>query len=396
MAAINDNKKYRLARDEAVYSTANRPLVVGRLRSGAENTPIGPNCAAAEGIEFENGRPMSRHKTDRAPHAASDAIILKAIEVLKIEADGIIKLIDRIDDNFAKMVTMICNSGGRIILSGIGKSGIIGRKIVATLNSTGTRSLFLHPVEAMHGDLGQVTPEDIFISLSKSGETDELNILLPSIRRIGCKTIAFTGDKQSTLANLSDIVIDVGVDCEACPLGLAPTASTTALLAMGDALAVVLLEKKHFKSSDFKLYHPGGTLGQRLTTRIKDLMIAKKSLPCVPEGTAMTEAVMAIEAGGLGATLVVNRHNKLSGIITDGDIRRMVVSARPISELMAEDVMTRNPRTLHKDSPTYDALNIMEQHQITVLPIVNSAGEVQGILHLHDILGKGAFKFNGG
>jgi len=339
---------------------------------------------------------MSRHKTDRAPHAASDAIILKAIEVLKIEADGIIKLIDRIDDNFAKMVTLICNSGGRIILSGIGKSGIIGRKIVATLNSTGTRSLFLHPVEAMHGDLGQVTPEDIFISLSKSGETDELNILLPSIRRIGCKTIAFTGDKQSTLANLSDIVIDVGVDCEACPLGLAPTASTTALLAMGDALAVVLLEKKHFKSSDFRLYHPGGTLGQRLSTRIKDLMIAKKSLPCVPEGTAMTEAVMAIEAGGLGATLVVNRHNKLSGIITDGDIRRMVVSARPISELMAEDVMTRNPRTLHKDSPTYDALNIMEQHQITVLPIVNSAGEVQGILHLHDILGKGAFKFNGG
>ncbi len=338
---------------------------------------------------------MSSHMNNREPDTDSGAIIQKAIEVLKIEADGIINLIDRIDDNFSEMVELICSSGGRIIISGIGKSGIVGRKIVATLNSTGTRSLFLHPVEAMHGDLGQVTADDIFIALSKSGETDELNILLSSIRRIGCRIIAFTGDKNSNLANHSDIVIDVGVDCEACPLGLAPTASTTALLAMGDALAVVLLEKKQFKSSDFKLFHPAGTLGQRLTAKIKDLMISHKSLPCVSEGTPMTEAVIAIDRGGLGATLVVNQHNKLSGIVTDGDIRRMVVSDRPISELTVEDVMTKNPRTLKKDSPTYDALNIMEQHQITVLPIVNSAGEVKGILHLHDILGKGEFKFNG-
>ncbi|CAB1063334.1 D-arabinose-5-phosphate isomerase (EC [Olavius sp. associated proteobacterium Delta 1] len=332
---------------------------------------------------------------DRESTTDSGAIIQKAIEVLKIEADGIINLIDRIDDNFSKMVGLICNSGGRIIISGIGKSGIIGRKIVATLNSTGTRSIFLHPVEAMHGDLGQVTPDDIFIALSKSGETDELNILLASIRRIGCKIIAFTGDKKSNLANHSDIVIDVAVDCEACPLGLAPTASTTALLAMGDALAVVLLEKKQFKSSDFKLYHPGGTLGQRLTARIKDLMISNKSLPCVSEGTPMAEAVMAVDRGGLGAILVVNHHNKLSGIITDGDIRRMVVSERAIADLAVEDVMTKNPRTQEENAPTYDALNIMEQHQITVLPIVNSDGEVKGILHLHDILGKGEFKFNG-
>lgn len=338
---------------------------------------------------------MSSHMNNREPDTDSGSIIQKAIEVLKIEADGIINLIDRIDDNFSEMVELICSSGGRIIISGIGKSGIVGRKIVATLNSTGTRSLFLHPVEAMHGDLGQVTPDDIFIALSKSGETDELNILLSSIRRIGCRIIAFTGDKNSNLANHSDIVIDVGVDCEACPLGLVPTASTTALLAMGDALAVVLLEKKQFKSSDFKLFHPAGTLGQRLTAKIKDLMISHKSLPCISEGTPMTEAVIAIDRGGLGATLVVNQHNKLSGIITDGDIRRMVVSDRPISELTVEDVMTKNPRTLKKDSPTYDALNIMEQHQITVLPIVNSAGEVKGVLHLHDILGKGEFKFNG-
>ena len=332
---------------------------------------------------------------DRGSTTESGAIIQKAIDVLKIEADGIINLVDRIDDNFSKMIGLICNSSGRIIISGIGKSGIIGRKIVATLNSTGTRSLFLHPVEAMHGDLGQVTPDDIFIALSKSGETDELNILLPSIRRIGCKIIAFTGDKKSNLANHSDIVIDVGVDCEACPMGLAPTASTTALLAMGDAMAVVLLEKKQFKSSDFKLYHPAGPLGQRLTARIKDLMIANKSLPWVSEGTPMTVAVMALDRGGLGTILVVNDHNKLSGIITDGDIRRMVVSERRIAELAVEEVMTKNPRTQEENAPTYDALNIMEQHQITVLPIVSSEGEVKGILHLHDILGKGEFKFNG-
>jgi arabinose-5-phosphate isomerase len=282
-----------------------------------------------------------------------------------------------------------------VIVSGIGKSGIVGRKIVATLNSTGTRSLFLHPVEAMHGDLGQVSPDDVFIALSNSGETDELNLLLDSIRRIGCKIIAFTGNINSTLANYSDIVIDVGVKCEACPLGLAPTASTTAQLAMGDALAVVLLEKKHFKSSDFKLFHPAGNLGQRLAARIRDLMLSGESLPLVFEGTPMSEAVIEMDRGRLGATLVLTPHNKLSGIITDGDIRRMVVAGRPISELTVEDVMTINPKSLPEDAPTFDALNIMEQNQITVLPVVNAAGEVKGILHLHDILGKGEFKFNG-
>ena len=325
----------------------------------------------------------------------SDEIIRKAVEVLKIEADGITNLAQRIDENFPKMVELICDSSGRLIIGGIGKSGIVGRKIVATLNSTGTRSLFLHPVEAMHGDLGQVSAGDIFIALSKSGETDELNILLPSIRRIGCKIIAFTGSKNSTLANHSDIVIDVGVECEACPLGLAPTASTTALLAMGDALAVVLLEKKHFKSSDFKIIHPGGDLGQRLSGKIWDLIPSGKSLPRVADGTSMKEAVKEIERGGLGSTVVLSPQNKLSGIITDGDIRRMVASGKRISELTVEDIMTKNPRALKADAPAYEALNMMEQHQITVIPITNSAGEVQGILHLHDILGKGEFKFNG-
>lgn len=325
----------------------------------------------------------------------SGAIIQKAIEVLKIEADGILNLVNRIDDNFPEMIEQICSCSGRLILSGIGKAGIVGRKIVATLNSTGTRSLFLHPVEAMHGDLGQVSRDDIFIALSNSGETDELCILLPSIRRIGCKIIAFTGSTNSTLATQSDIVIDVGVEFEACPLGLAPTASTTAMLAMGDALAVVLLEKKNFNSNDFSMIHPGGTLGQRLASKVKDLMITGPSLPRVSEGTSIQEAVKEIDRGRLGTTLVTNPQNKLNGIITDGDIRRLVASGRSFLKFSVEDVMTKNPQTITESSPTYDALNIMEKHQITVLPVVNTREEVQGILHLHDILGKGEFKFNG-
>jgi len=324
----------------------------------------------------------------------SGTIIQKAIEVLKIEADGIINLVDRIDNNFYEMIEQICGSSGRLIIAGIGKSGIVGRKIVATLNSTGTRSLFLHPVEAMHGDLGQVSRDDIFIALSNSGETDEICILLPSIRRIGCKIIAFTGSKNSTLATQSDIVIDVGVEREACPLGLAPTASTTAMLAMGDALAVVLLDKKHFKPSDFRMIHPGGTLGQHLAGQVKDLMLTGPSLPLVSEGISTQEAVKTIDRGKLGTTLVTSSQNKLSGIITDGDIRRLVASGRAFLKLTVDEIMTKNPQSITEDSPTYDALNIMEQHQITVLPVVNAREEVIGILHLHDILGKGEFKFN--
>lgn len=322
-------------------------------------------------------------------------IIKQAAEVLKIEAEGILKLVDRIDNGFVEMVDLICNSSGRLIVAGIGKSGIVGRKIVATLNSTGTRSLFLHPVEAMHGDLGIVCSDDIFLALSYSGETDELNLLVPSIRKIGCTVIAFTGNRASTLARHSDIVIDVGVEREACPLGLVPTASTTALLAMGDALAVVLINKKQFKTSDFKKIHPGGTLGQRLSSKVKDIMLTGESLPLVSEGTSMEDAVNEINRLGLGVTLIVRTDNTLAGIITDGDIRRTVAKKDPIFELTVEDVMTKNPLTVRPDSPTYDALNLMEQYQITVLPVVDSRGKVVGILHLHDILGKGAFKFNG-
>ena len=322
-------------------------------------------------------------------------VIDEAIEVLKIEAEGILKLVDRIDGNFAEMVDLIYRSGGRLIVSGIGKSGIVGRKIVATLNSTGTRSLFLHPVEAMHGDLGIVSPDDIFLALSNSGETDELNILLPSIQKIGCKIIAFTGNEDSTLARHSDLIINVGVDKEACPLGLAPTASTTALLAMGDALAVVLINKKHFKPSDFKKIHPGGALGPRLSSKVSDIMLTGKDVSYVIEGASMEDAVEEIDRLELGVTLIVTADHLLTGIITDGDLRRLIAKKKSVFELTVEDVMTRNPRTVSHESPAYDALYIMEQHEITVLPITDTAGSFQGILHLHDILGKGEFKFNG-
>jgi arabinose-5-phosphate isomerase len=322
-------------------------------------------------------------------------VINQAKEVLKIEAEGVLKLAERIDENFSHMIDVICRSTGRVFVGGIGKSGIVGRKIVATLNSTGTRAIFLHPVEAMHGDLGQMCPDDVFLALSNSGETDELNILIPAVRKIGCAVIAFTGNTHSTLAKHSDIVIDVGVDREACPFGLAPTASTTALLAMGDALAVVLINKKRFKYDDFKKFHPGGMLGQRLSSKVKDIMLTGKSVPRIPLGASMTTAIAEIDRMGLGTTLVVKKDGCLAGIITDGDIRRGLAEKKPVLELQANDIMTKNPVTLNPESPAYDALNIMEAHEITVLPIINPIGRVRGILHLHDILGKGAFKFNG-
>ncbi|MEE4358865.1 MAG: KpsF/GutQ family sugar-phosphate isomerase [Desulfococcaceae bacterium] len=322
-------------------------------------------------------------------------ILEQAKEVLRTEARGILELRDRLDDNFRHMTELICNSSGRLIVAGIGKSGIIGRKFVATFNSTGTRSFFLHPVEAMHGDLGMVCPDDILLALSNSGETDELNILLPSIRSIGCKIIAFTGKADSTLARNSDIVINVGVKKEACPMGLAPTTSTTALLAMGDALAVVLIHCKNFKSGDFKKIHPGGALGQRLSKKVEDFMLADDTLPLVKEDMNMKETVAAMDRVSLGVALVIKPDRTLSGIITDGDIRRMLAKQLFFPEQKAGEVMTPNPKFVRLETPAYDALNLMESFEITVLPVCSTGGVVLGIIHLHDILGKGEFKFRG-
>lgn len=322
-------------------------------------------------------------------------VIKQATEVLKIEAEAIMGLIDKLDHRFVDMVELISESNGHVIITGIGKSGLIGRKIVATLNSTGTNAFFLHPVEAMHGDLGMVNSGDVVLALSNSGETEELNLMIPDIRAIGCIVIAFTGNTESTLAGLSDFVIDVGVAKEACPLGLAPTSSTTALLAMGDALAVTLIEKKQFKSSDFKKFHPGGKLGQRLAKRIEEIMLKEPDIPFAEKTTPLNEALAIIDRFRLGVVLVVDKEKRLEGILTDGDVRHRLASGTWNPDLQIGDIMTRNPKHLTADAAAYDALDLMEQHQITVLPVTDHSDTVSGVLHLHDILGKGQFRFSG-
>ncbi|MBF0390620.1 MAG: KpsF/GutQ family sugar-phosphate isomerase [Desulfamplus sp.] len=326
-------------------------------------------------------------------------IIDQAISVLKQEAESILHLTQKIGSEFERMVEVIFNSTGRVVISGIGKSGLIGRKIVATLCSTGTNAMFLHPVEAMHGDLGMVSKDDVFIAISNSGETSELNVLLPSIRSLGCPMVAFTGNPNSTMAKRCDIVIDTGVEKEACPLGLAPTCSTTAQLAMGDALAVVLINKKQFKLSDFKKSHPGGALGKRLSCMVGEIMfsnISSSNIPSVLPGSSILKAIDKMDKFKLGAVFILGADNSLSGIITDGDIRHCIAKvALDLSKMAVEDVMTSEPHVISPDMPLYDALNIMEQHQITILPVTDIKNRLVGILHLHDILGKGAFKFTG-
>lgn len=321
--------------------------------------------------------------------------IEQAVAVLRTEAEGILRLIERIDENFNRAVDTIYGSRGRVIIAGIGKSGLIGRKIAATLNSTGTRSIFLHPVEAMHGDLGIVSDNDVFLALSNSGETDELNILLPSIRNAGCPIIAFTGNPLSELAKNADIVIDVGVEKEACPLGLAPTTSTTAQLAMGDALAVVLLDRRKFNSDDFQKFHPGGKLGQRLSYKVQDIMLTGEVVPVAAKGIPLENALAVMDEKKLGVIFITDGDDRLVGIITDGDVRRMLVNKAVAYEKPVESVMTENPKSVFPKMPLYEALNIMETHQITVLPVIETDQRVMGALHLHDILGKGALKFNG-
>lgn len=324
-------------------------------------------------------------------------IISKAKAVLKIEAQGILTLAEKLDQAFETLVQDICDSPGRVIVSGIGKSGLIGRKIAATLSSTGTNAMFLHPVEAVHGDLGMVSSDDVFIAISNSGETSELNQLLPVIRGIGCRLAGFTGNPKSTMAGFCDLVIDTGVEKEACPFNMTPTASTTAQLAMGDALAVVLIEKKKFRETDFMRSHPGGALGRRLTCRVGDIMLTADQAPCAFVDDTMASALETMDRFSLGAVLILDRNRQLTGIITDGDIRHTI--ARGITDfnrLKSGDIMTRNPRCSRVDAYLYDALNLMEKFEITVLPVVDTDNRLEGILHLHDILGKGSFKFNGG
>ena len=259
-------------------------------------------------------------------------MIERAKKVLRIESEAIEALIDRIDERFEQAVTMILNCEGRVVVTGMGKSGLIGKKIAATLASTGTPALFLHPAEGIHGDLGMVMRGDTVIALSNSGETDELARMLPSLKRLGIGIIALTGNPDSTLAKNSDVVIDVGVKEEACPLGLAPTASTTATLAMGDALAVVLLDQRGFKEEDFACFHPGGALGKKLLLRVRDLMHTDEAVPMVSEGTLIKDAIYEISSKKMGVTAVVNASGKLVGVISDGDLRRWMEKTEKTGE----------------------------------------------------------------
>ncbi len=317
----------------------------------------------------------------------------QAKEVLRIEAEGITAVIGQIDAEFDKAVGMIMACPARVIITGIGKSGIVGQKIAATLNSTGTPALFLHPVEAMHGDLGIVDPRDVIIAISYSGETTELNLLLPALKKRGAKIIAMTGRRNSTLAESADAVLTVTVPREACPLGLAPTASTTATLALGDALAVVLLNRKEFNERDFRRNHPGGSLGERLKVRVAEVMLTGEAIPKVASSTSLTEAIRELNRKNLGAVLVMNGDDQVRGILTDGDLRRLISRGLALDTMQLTEAMTADPKCIEAELLAADALSIMQRHEITVLPVTDPQGRLAGILHLQDLLGKGEFRF---
>jgi arabinose-5-phosphate isomerase len=315
--------------------------------------------------------------------------LTRAKDVLRIEAEGILHLIDKVGDSFEKAVEIIYKSKGRVIVTGIGKSGLIGKKIVATLTSTGTPAIFLHPVEGMHGDLGIVTKDDVMLAISNSGETDELNMLISSIRTIGAHLIALTGNHSSTLARSSDVVIDVGVEKEACPFGLAPTSSTTACLAMGDALAVVLIEKRKFNQSDFYKFHPGGNLSHRLRARVRDFMITGDKIPKAYSGAPVMQAIEEMDRGNIGFVLITDKRNRLIGILTDGDLRRFVRKEYDFKGKVIDDVMTPSPKTIEENASLAQTIEYMQKDEITTLAVVNKKHHLKGYIHLHDILGRG-------
>ncbi len=320
---------------------------------------------------------------------ARDTSLNKAIEVLQVEADSILKLIDKLDDNFTRAVETIYKSKGRVIVTGIGKSGIIGRKIAATLTSTGTPAIFLHPVEGMHGDLGIVTKDDIMIAISNSGETQELNMIVHSVRQIGGSLIVFTGNPKSTLAQCSDIVVDVGVEREACPFGLAPTSSSTATLAMGDALAVALIDKHNFSENDFYKFHPGGTLGLRLLEKVRDIMIRGTQIPKVLSGTPVAQAIETMDELNKGFVLITDEKGILMGILTDGDLRRLVRGGRHLKDQPIDNLMTKNPKSIDENTSLAATLEAMQKDEITTFVVVNGQNKLKGYVHLHDILGRG-------
>lgn len=318
-------------------------------------------------------------------------ILERAKMVLEIEARAVAGLKERLNDEFVRAVELILRCEGKVVVTGVGKSGIIGKKIASTLASTGTPAFFLHPTEGVHGDLGMLDRRDVVLAISRSGETEELSQLLPLIKRQGNRLIAFTGNPSSSLAKAADVVIDVGVDQEACPLGLAPTASTTAALAMGDALAVALLEERGFRREDFARLHPGGVLGRRLLLRVRDLMHVGEEFPRVWEETSMKEVLVEMTSKRLGVTAVMDGGGRLVGVITDGDLRRALERYPDLLQRRASEIMTRNPKGIEADALAAEAVKRMEEHSITSLFVFERPGDrvPVGIIHLHDLLKAG-------
>lgn len=315
-----------------------------------------------------------------------ETILASAKKTILSESESIAKLTQFLDDNFVNAVEIIYKSKGRLVVTGIGKSAIIAQKIVATLNSTGTPSLFLHASEAIHGDLGMLQPSDVVICISKSGNSPEIKVLVPLLKRFGNKLIAITGNTASFLGKEADFVLNTYVDSEACPINLAPTNSTTAQLVMGDAIAVCLMEMKNFTAEDFAKYHPGGALGKKLLLRVSDMLDTTKK-PIVAADSMIKNVIIEISEKRLGVTAVIE-NEKVIGIITDGDIRRMLNKTENISGLTAQEIMTKNPKTIKSTDMVSDALNILEYFSITQLVVVDN-GEYKGVIHLHDILKEG-------
>jgi arabinose-5-phosphate isomerase len=316
-------------------------------------------------------------------------IIKTGKNVIRIEADAIAHLGESINNEFIDAVETIFKAKGRVVLTGMGKSGLIARKIVATLNSTGTAAIYLHPTDALHGDLGMVRKEDVVVIISKSGSTDEISKLLPMFKRLGVKLIAMSGIPESQLVRESDIFLNISVKEEACPHDLAPTSSTTATLVMGDALSVALLQKRGFTAEDFALLHPGGSLGKRLSLKIDEIMIKGDGVPIVKENSSIKDIIIEMTSKRLGTTCVVNNDGSLSGVITDGDLRRLLEKTMDVKNLVATDIMSKNPKVTDKDYLASFALQIMESHKITSLIVADRDKKPIGIIHLHDLINLG-------
>lgn len=332
----------------------------------------------------KKGNSGNRAKRSSAPVAVCQSLAT-AKRVLRIEAEAISGLIERLDDRFEKAVELLYACKGRVVVTGLGKSGLIGRKVAATFASTGTPSFFLHAVEALHGDLGMLTADDVLLAISASGETQELVELLESVKRLGVHLLTLTAKENSTLASASDIVLDIAVKEEACSLNLAPTASTAAALAMGDALAIALLERRGFKEEDFAALHPGGRLGKKLC-RVEALMHSGEDVPKVLPSAQMPEVIYEMSRKGLGLTAVTDASGRLLGIITDGDLRRVMQRRKEnVLDLTAADCMTKNPTTLPRTELAASALHLMEEKKITSVLIVDARGRLEGVVHIHDL-----------